>query len=271
VRDKEVGMALQYHIQCREGDVAPYVLLPGDPGRVPIVAAHWDEAHKIAENREYVTYTGTYKGVPISCTSTGIGAPSTAIAIEELARVGAGVFIRIGTCGTFQDHVRNGDLAVFDAAMRYDGASRLYAPMEFPAVASLDVTQALIDAAQAEAARYHVGITRSADSFYACHARPGSSFNDFWQSNWAEHFADLKRLNVLAAEMEASVIFVLARVWGLRAGGMAVVLDNVVKVAGESGQFDPEAGFAHAREPVELMAKVASEAVLRLHARDTAG
>ena len=264
-------MALQYHIQCREGDVAPYVLLPGDPGRVPIVAAQWGEARKIAENREYVTYTGMHKGVPISCTSTGIGAPSTAIAIEELARIGARVFIRIGTCGTFQDYVRNGDLAIFDAAMRYDGASRLYAPMEFPAVASLDVTQALIGAAQAAGARYHVGITRSADAFYACHARPGSSFNDFWQSNWAEHFADLKRLNVLAAEMEASIIFVLSRVWGLRAGGMAVVLDNVLKVAGESGKFDPEGGFAHSREPIELMAQVASEAVVRLHAQNPVG
>jgi uridine phosphorylase len=262
-------MGLQYHIQCREGDVAPYVLLPGDPGRVPVVAAHWDELHQVAQNREYVTYTGSYKGVPITCTSTGIGAPSTAIALEELARVGARVFIRIGTCGTFQDHVRNGDLAIFDAAMRYDGASRLYAPLEFPAVASLDVTQALIASAQAAGARYHVGITRSADTFYACHAQPGSSFNGFWQSGWAEHFRDLQRLGVLGAEMESSVIFVLARVWGLRAGAVAVVLDNVMHVAGETGQFDPQAGFVHAREPIDLMAQVASEAVRLLHARES--
>jgi len=261
-------MDLQYHIKCRKGDVAPYVLLPGDPGRVPIVAEHWDEARKVAQNREYLTYTGTYKGVPITCTSTGIGCPSTAIALEELARLGARVFIRIGTCGTFQDYVRNGDLAIFDAAMRYDGASRLYAPLEFPAVASLDVTQALIDAARAMGARYHVGITRSADTFYACHPRPGSSFNDFWQSNWAQHFADLRRLGVLGAEMEASVIFVLARVWGLQAGAVAVVLDNVLKVTGETGHFDPQAGFAHDREPIEIMAEVASEAVRLLHERE---
>ncbi|MGQ9493661.1 MAG: nucleoside phosphorylase [Anaerolineae bacterium] len=260
-------MGLQYHIQCREGDVAPYVLLPGDPGRVPVVAALWDEAHKVAQNREYVTYSGIYKGVPISCTSTGIGCPSTAIALEELARVGARVFIRIGTCGTFQDYVQNGDLAIFNAAMRYDGTSRLYAPLEFPAVASLDVTQALIEAAQRLGARYHVGITRTADSFYARHARPGSSFNNFWQSDWAQHFADLQRLGVLGAEMEASIIFVLAHVWGLRAGAIAVVLDNVMKVAGESGKFDPEAAFAHDREPIALMAHVASEAVRLLHER----
>ncbi len=261
-------MALQYHIQCREGDVAPYVLLPGDPGRVPIVAAQWDEAHKVAQNREYTTYTGNYKGVPITCTSTGIGCPSTAIAIEELARVGARTFIRIGTCGTFQDDVQNGDLAIFDAAMRYDGTSHLYAPPEFPAVASLDVTQALIHAAQELGTQYHVGITRSADSFYARHARPGSSFNNFWQSGWAQHFADLQRLGVLGAEMEASIIFVLARVWGLRAGACAVVLDNVMEVTGKTGHFDPEAGFAHNREPIEIMSQVASEAVRRLYDQD---
>jgi len=261
-------MGRQYHIQCQEGDVAPYVLLPGDPGRVPVVAAEWDGGHKVAQNREYVTYTGTYRGVPITCTSTGIGCPSTAIAIEELARVGARVFIRIGTCGTFQDHVRNGDLAIFDAAMRYDGASRLYAPLEFPAVASLEVTQALIEAAKAIGARYHVGITRSADSFYARHARPGSSFNNFWQSDWAQHFADLQRLGVLGAEMEASIIFVLARVWGLRAGATAVVVDHVLKASGETGHFDPEHAFAHDREPIEIMARVASEAVRLLHERE---
>lgn len=118
-------MLAQYHVKLKPGDVAPYVLLPGDPGRVSFTASFWDKAEKIAENREYVTYTGTYKGVPISCTSTGIGCPSTAIALEELARVGATTFIRIGTCGTFQDHIANGDIVIFDSAMRYDGASHL--------------------------------------------------------------------------------------------------------------------------------------------------
>jgi len=261
-------MGRQHHIQCQEGDIAPYVLLPGDPGRVPIVAAHWDESHKVAQNREYVTYTGTYKGVPITCTSTGIGCPSTAIAVEELARIGARVFIRIGTCGTFRDDTPVGDLAIFEGAMRYDGASRLYAPLEFPAIASLDVTQALIESAQALGAPYHVGITRSADTFYARHPRPGASFNDFWQSDWAEHFADLQRLGVLGAEMESSIIFVLARVWGLRAGTVAVILDRVMNVEDEAGNFDPAAVFVDGRESIDLMARVASEAVVRLHGRE---
>ena len=254
-------MLPQYHVKLKPGDVAPYVLLPGDPGRVGFVAKFWDEAEKIAENREYVTYTGTYKGVPVSCTSTGIGCPSTAIALEELARVGATTFIRIGTCGTFQDHVANGDIVIFDSAMRYDGSSHLYAPPEFPAVASHEVVRACIEAGDHLAYTYHVGTTRSADTFYACHSRPGSSFNSFWQSNWREHFEDLKRLNVVAAEMEASIIFVLARVWGPRAGGISVVLDNVLKVTDEEGGFDPEAEFAHTEENVAKLCRMGCEVV----------
>jgi uridine phosphorylase len=261
-------MPSQYHVKLNGGDVAPYVLLPGDPGRVPFVADLWDEAEKIAENREYVTYTGTYKGVPISCTSTGIGCSSTAIALEELARVGAMTFIRIGTCGTFQDHVANGDIVIFDSAMRYDGASHLYAPLEFPAVASHEVVRACIEAGDQLGYTYHVGTTRTADTFYACHPRPGSSFNNFWQSNWREHFEDLKRLNVVGAEMEASIILILARVWGLRAGGIAVVLDNVLKVTDEEGRFDPAAEFAHTEENVARLCRMGCEVVRILYEYD---
>ena len=261
-------MTKQYHVQLSKGDVAPYVLLPGDPGRVAKVAALWDEAHKVAENREYTTYTGVYKGAPISCTSTGIGCPSTAIAIEELARVGVHTFIRIGTCGTFLDHVNNGDIAIFDSAARYDGTSRLYAPLEFPAVADHDVVSACIHAGDMLGLTYHVGTTRSADSFYARHPKPGSSFNQYWQSDWRHHFEDLKRLNVLAAEMEASVIFVLARVWGLRAGGMAVVLDNVLKNLEDADEFDPETIFEHNEENITKLAMMGNETVRILWERD---
>ena len=253
-------MARQYHVDLDEGDVAPIVLLPGDPGRVEVVARLWDEAHHVATNREYVTWTGTYKGTPISCTSTGIGAPSTSIALEELARVGATTFIRIGTCGTFLDHVRIGDMAVFDSAVRLDGASAAYAPIEFPAVASHDVVEACIRAGDELGYRYHVGTTRSADTFYARHPRPGSSFGGYWQADWREHFEDLKRMNVVAAEMEASVIFVLARVWGLRAGGISVVLDNVLDVSGETGAFDPGTQIEHGTDYVERLAQMGCEA-----------
>jgi uridine phosphorylase len=263
-------VARQYHVQVEPGDVAPYVLLPGDPGRVESVAAHWDEARHVATNREYVTYTGTYRGAPISCTSTGIGCPSTAIALEELARVGATTFVRIGTCGTLQDDVRNGDIAIFDSAARYDGASALYAPLEFPAVASHEVVAAAVEAGRALGYSCHVGTTRSADTFYALHPRPGSSFGGYWQSAWREHFEDLKRLGIVAAEMEASVIFVLARVWGLRAGGVSVVLDNLLDVSGGAGEFDPETQLEHGADHVEKLARIGSEIVRLLHERDSA-
>jgi uridine phosphorylase len=263
-------VSLQYHLKVAPGDVAPSVLLPGDPGRVPVVASLWDEAREVASNREYVTYTGTYRGVPVSCTSTGIGCPSTAIAMEELARVGATTFLRIGTCGTFQDHVRPGDIAVFDSAARFDGTSRLYAPLGFPAVADHAVVEAALRAGRELGLTHHVGTTRTADSFYAMHPRPGSSFGGYWQSSWREHFEDLRRLNVLAAEMEASVIFVLARIWGLRAGGIAVVLDNVLRVSGEEGRFDPETQFVHGGDEIDRLARMGCE-TLRILAETDAG
>ena len=165
-------MTRQYHIQLEEGECAPYVLLPGDPGRVEQVASVWDESHQVAENREYVTYTGIYKGVPITCTSTGIGGPSTAIAVEELARVGARTFLRIGTCGTFKDEVKDGDMVIFDAAARFDGASLAYAPLEFPAAAHYDVVCACIQAAENLGIPYHVGLTRTHDGLYARQPNP---------------------------------------------------------------------------------------------------
>lgn len=258
----------QYHLRIDQGDVAPYVLLPGDPGRVPVIAASWDEAREVAANREYVTYTGTYRGAPISCTSTGIGAPSTSIAMEELARCGATTFIRVGTCGTFLDHVANGDMAIFDGAVRLDGASRAYAPIEYPAVAHHEVVQAAVAAATRLGLPHHVGITRSADTFYAGHPRPGSSFNDFHQSWWAGQFDDLTALNVLGAEMETSVIFVLARAWRLRAGAVAVVMDNMHQVSGDSGAFDPQEQLDHRQEHIERLAQLGNEIVATLFARD---
>jgi uridine phosphorylase len=260
----------QYATGLLPGDVAPYVLLPGDPKRVPIVAKFWDESHKVADKREFVTYTGTYKGVPISCTSTGVGAPSTSVALEELARVGATTFIRIGTCGTFQDNVANGDMAIFDSAMRYDGASHLYAPPEYPAAAHHEVIQACIEAGIKLDFRSVVGTTRSADTFYACHPRPGSSFNNFWQSNWSDHFMDLKRLNVVAAEMEASIILVLARIWGLRAGGIAVVVDNILNVTEDTGEFDPATALDKSMQNIERLSLMGSEIVRILYEKDQA-
>lgn len=182
--------------------------------------------------------------------------------------MGAETFIRIGTCGGFQEDIAVGDIAIFDSAMRLDGASRLYAPPEYPAAAHHEVVNACIDAARELGFPYHVGTTRSADTFYASHPQPGSSFNSFWQSHWKEHFQDLKRLNIIAAEMEASIIFVLARVWGLRAGGISVVIDNVLKIAEEQQHFDPENLFEHGSKNIEKVARIGNEAVRLLYERD---
>ena len=194
------------------------------------------------------TWTGTYRGVPVSCTSTGIGAPSTSIAVKgrlrprrrhdlppdrdvwDLPRPRAGR--------------QHGDLRLRGQARQ--GPRAAYAPIEFPAVASHDVVTACIRAGDSSGISSHVGTTRSADTFYARHPQPGSSFADYWQSDWREHFDDLKRMNVVAAEMEASVIFVLARVWGLRAGGVSVVLDNMLGVSDDSVLVRP-GGTARAR------------------------
>ena len=177
-------MTLQYHVKLDEGDVAPSVLLPGDPGRVEVIASFWDEAHEVARNREYVTYTGTYRGVPISCTSTGIGAPSTAIALEELARVGVTTFLRVGTTGSLQGRMRIGDLAIFDSAERHDGASRLYAPIEYPAAADHDIVMACIEAATGLGVSSHVGATFSTDVFYT--PQEGVAFGGYHRSSARE-------------------------------------------------------------------------------------
>ncbi len=254
-------MSKQYHIQLDEGDCAPYVLLPGDPGRVEQVAELWDESRKVAQNREYVSYSGTYKGMPITCTSTGIGGPSTAIAMEELARIGGSTFLRIGTCGTFQDRVKNGDIVIFDSAARFDGASRAYAPLEFPAVSHYEIVKSCIQAAEKLGIPFHVGTTRTHDGLYARQPKPGGSFNTYWQSDWANHYEDLKRMNIIASENEAAVILVLAKLWGLRAGGMAVSVINVLKPSDNEESYDPQKDFDQSNESIKRLALVGSEAL----------
>ena len=261
-------MSLQYHVKLAPGDVAPIVLLPGDPGRVPLVASFWDEAREVARNREYVTFTGTYRGNQISCTSTGIGAPSTAIALEELARVGATTFVRIGTCGSLQERVRIGDVAIFDSAARYDGASRLYAPLEFPAVADHAVVTAAIEATRGLGVTHHVGTTWSTDVFYT--PQEGVAFGGYQQSWAREIYEDARRQNVLAAEMESSVPMVLARAWGLRGGAIAIVADDVFASVNETGAFDAEATFDVGAAQMERLARVGIETVRVLAERDAA-
>ena len=150
----------QYHIQVGKGDVGRYVILPGDPKRCAKIAKYFDDAKLVADSREYVTYTGYLDGVMVSVTSTGIGGPSTAIAMEELVMSGADTFIRIGTCGGMQTEVKSGDVVIASGAVRMEGTSREYAPLEFPAVADIRITNALMDTARELAADYHVGVVQ---------------------------------------------------------------------------------------------------------------
>ena len=237
----------QYHIFLRPGDVPRYVLLPGDPGRVPLIAKYWDEFREVAGHREYVTYVGRYKGVELAATSTGIGGPATAIAIEELLRVGADTFIRVGTTGALQKHIGLGDVVISTATVRYDGTSKIYVSTEYPAVADLEVTLALIEAAEELGIKYHVGITASSDSFYVGQGRPG--FKNYMPEEWEGIDRKLRVINVLNFEMESATLFTLANIYGARAGTVCAAIANRV-----TNEFIPNIG-------VEDAIKVANEAV----------
>lgn len=215
---------VQYHIRCAPGQVARYVLLPGDPDRVPLIASMWDESQPVARHREYTTYTGRTGGVTLSSTSTGIGGPSTAIAVEELAEVGADTFIRVGTCGAIQPDIRCGDLVIVSAAARYDGASADYVDIAYPAAAHYQVVAALVEAAERLGYRYHVGVAASTATFHAGQSRPG--WGNYTQTWTDERLENLRRARVLIFEMEAATIFTLAGLFGLRAGGVMAVVAN---------------------------------------------
>lgn len=214
----------QYHIRCKSGDVGRYVLLPGDPGRCASIAARLDDARLVAQNREFTTYTGSLDGEPVSVTSTGIGGPSTAIAVEELAAIGADTLIRVGTSGAMQNYLRNGDLVIAQAAVRDEGTSSQYLPLSYPAVAHLDTVLALQDGARAVGARVYTGIIRSGDALYAdlaphsipINALAGGSANRMWSE-----------ARVLCADMEAATLFVVSSIRGLRAGTILVVVNTV--------------------------------------------
>ena len=237
----------QYHIGIKKGEIAQFVLLPGDPSRVKKIIKYWDESHLIAEHREYITYTGKYKGIDISTTSTGIGGPASAIAIEELLETGATTFIRVGSTGAIQDNINIGDLIISTAALRFDGTSKHYAPPEYPAVASYEVVLALIEAAESLGVKYHVGLTASTDSFYVGQGRPGyKGYLPSWSKNI---ISDLQSMNVLNFEMETATLFTLANIYNVRAGSVCAVYAQRVK-----NEFVANAGEEDA-------IKVANEAV----------
>ena len=207
---------VQHHLHCRPGDVGRYVLLPGDPGRVPLIASYLDNAQPVAQHREYTTYTGALAGVPVSVTSTGIGCPSTAIAVEELAALGADTFIRVGTSGGMQPTIQAGDLIITSGAVRDEYTSQQYLPLRYPAVADHAVVLALRAAARGRGVRHHVGLSQSKDSFFGQHEPQRMPVSGELLARWQAWV----QAGVLCSEMEASTLFVVARLLGRRAGGL---------------------------------------------------
>lgn len=216
------GSGKEYHINVGEGEVGKYVILPGDPKRCAKIAAHFDDAKLIADSREYVTYTGYLDGVKVSVTSTGIGGPSAAIALEELVNCGADTFIRVGTCGGMDIDVKGGDVVVATGAIRMEGTSKEYAPIEFPAVANFDIVNSLADACKTLNKNYHVGVVQCKDSFYGQHSpeiKPVSyELIDKWNA-WL-------RLGTLASEMESAALFVAGSYLRVKVGSVFLVVAN---------------------------------------------
>ena len=212
----------QYHIGLKEGDVGRYVILPGDPKRCEKIAQFFDNPVKVGDNREYVTYTGYLDGEKVSVTSTGIGGPSAAIALEELVKAGAHTFIRVGTCGGIDINVKGGDIVIATGAVRAEGTSREYAPIEFPAVANLDVVNALVEGAKKLGFNYHAGVVQCKDSFYGQHSPQTMPVSNELLNKWEAW----KRLGCLASEMESAALFVVASYLKVKVGSVFLVVAN---------------------------------------------
>ncbi len=249
---------LQYHIQCRPGDVGRYVLLPGDPGRCASIAELFDDPHFVAQNREFRIYTGTLLGERVSVCSTGIGGPSAAIAMEELTAIGADTFVRVGTCGGIDIDVQSGDIVVATGAVRFEHTSMEYAPIEFPAVPDFDVASALRDASLALGYRTHLGVVQCKDSFYGQHS-PGRMPVSY---ELLEKWEAWKRLGVKASEMESAALFVVAAALKVRCGSCFHVVWNQEREAAGLDQAESH--------DTSAAVKVGVEAVKRLIERDRA-
>lgn len=245
---------VMHHLHVKKGDVGRYVFLPGDPGRTDLVASYFEDAELVADHREYRTFTGTVAGEKVSVTSTGIGCPSAAIAMEELISVGADTFIRVGTSGGMQPELAPGDLAIITAAIRDEGTSMHYMYPEFPAVADIDVVTALRDASTDLGHRGVLGITQSKDSFYGQHEPERMPVAGRLRERWEAWKAG----GAICSEMEASALFILGSIHRVRAGGIMLIGANQ-----ESKDENPR--VAHDLGP---LIETSIEAVRRLIERD---
>lgn len=213
---------LQYHLNIRKGDVGKYVIMPGDPKRCKKIAAHFDNPELIADNREYVTYTGYLDGEKVSVTSTGIGGPSASIALEELVNCGADTFIRVGTCGGMEINVMGGDIVIATGAIRMEGTTKEYAPIEYPAVPDFTVTNALVQAAKNLNYKYHAGVVQCKDAFYGQHSPENKPVSYELMHKWEAWI----RMGCLASEMESAALFIVGSYLRVRVGSNFVVVQN---------------------------------------------
>lgn len=213
---------LQYHLQIHNGEVGRYVILPGDPKRCKKIAQYFDDPVLVADSREFITYNGYLDGVKVSVTSTGIGGPSASIAMEELVKAGADTFIRVGTCGGMDLDVKSGDLVIATGAIRAEGTSREYAPIEFPAVADPDIVNALRSAAKKLGMPAHTGIVQCKDSFYGQHEPDIMPVDYDLKQKWSAWL----RLGCKASEMESAALFVVASYLRVRCGSVFLAVAN---------------------------------------------
>ncbi len=220
--DYTEGSGKQYHTGVGPGDIGEYVILPGDPKRCAKIAEHFENAKLVADVREFVTYTGTLDGVKVSVTSTGIGGPSASIAIDELAKSGAKTFIRVGTCGGMQEDVLGGDIVISTGAVRMEGTSREFAPIEYPAVPDFNVTTALVQAAKNLGIRNHVGVVQCKDSFFGQHEPEIMPVNYELENKWQAWL----KLGCLASEMESAALFIAGSFLRVRVGSCFLVVAN---------------------------------------------
>ena len=241
-----------YHIACAKNEVGRYVILPGDPGRCEAIAKHFDTPVHVGMNREYNIYTGTLLGEKVSVCSTGIGGPSAAIAMEELVKIGADTFIRVGTCGGIALDVMPGDVVVATGAIRYEHTSLEYAPLEFPAVSDFGIANALKSAGEELGYRIHTGVVQCKDSFYGQHSPESSPVYYDLLQKWESW----KRLGVKASEMESAALFVVAAALGVRCGSCFHVVWNQERE--KAGMFMPMT------EDTSSAIKVGIEAVKKL-------
>lgn len=245
-----------YHIDVAPGEVGKYVILPGDPKRCASIAKYFDDAKLIADKREYVTYTGFLDGEKVSVTSTGIGGPSASIAMEELVQAGADTFVRVGTCGGMEINVKGGDIIVATGAIRNEGTSREYAPIEFPAVPNLDVVNALVASAKEQGVTYHTGVVQCKDSFYGQHSPETKPVSYELENKWEAWL----RLGCLASEMESAALFTVASYLKVRCGSTFLAVGNQERA--KKGLDNPQA------HDTDMAVRVAVGAVRNLIAQD---